>query len=310
MVLSREDSMTPIGFIGLGTMGRHMAHNLLRAGHPLTVYARRSDATVEFAEAGAHVADSPADVAARSEIIITIVSADRDVEQLAYGDDGTDGILAAAAPEKLLIDMSTISPHTAQSIAARLATRGMGFLDAPVSGGPSGAKNATLSVMVGASDENFHRASDVLHTLGENVFHIGPVGAGQTVKLVNQLIGAGIMTLIGEGLVLAKAAGVDPHRAADVISASTANSNLFQARARKFVLTDNPEAGFRTDLMRKDINLALELARSASVPVPVAAAAAALYDAACAQGFAERDFSSVTRITQTNADVSLTDGPT
>ena len=299
--------MHHVGFIGLGTMGHHMAHNLLRAGHELTIYSRRPEVAEPFARDGAHVAASPAELARRADVIITIVSADDDVQQLALGDGQTEGLIAAAAPDKMLIDMSTISPHTARRVAEHLAEHGMAFLDAPVSGGPSGAEHGTLSIMVGGAKEHFDRAAELLNVLGKNIFHLGPVGAGQTVKLVNQLIGAGIMTLIGEGLVLAKAAGVDPHAAADVISASTANSNLFQARARKFVLAENYDAGFRTDLMRKDVNLALELARACGVPVPVTEAAGAQYDVACRLGLEAEDFAAVTRVCQRAAGVAFTE---
>jgi 2-hydroxy-3-oxopropionate reductase len=294
--------MSTVGFIGLGTMGRHMARNLIRAGHTLVFYARRPEVISEFEQAGATRAMTPAAVTAASEFVITIVTADAQVSEVALG---PSGIIEAAAAGKTLIEMSTIGPWTAREIGARLAEKGMAMLDAPVSGGPWGAEAGTLAIMAGGEAAVFEKSRDVLSAMGKNVFHVGPLGAGQTVKLINQMIAGGTMALIAEGLVLAKAAGANLETLADVIGVSSANSSVFEARGKKFVLADRYVPGFATALMRKDVSLAVEMARQATVPVPVAAAALQQYTAAIKLGHADDDFAAVTRVCEQNAGVKV-----
>ena len=198
--------MSTIGFIGLGTMGRHMARNLLKGGQRLVFYARRPEVASEFEQAGATRALTPAEVARRSDIVITIVSADPQVREVVLG---PDGILASAQAGKVLLEMSTIAPSTAREVGAELAKRGMQMLDAPVSGGPAGAEAGTLTIMVGGEASLFEACRPVLACMGKRFFHLGPLGAGQTVKVVNQMLGGGIMALVGEAFALAKAAGAD-----------------------------------------------------------------------------------------------------
>lgn len=295
--------MSSVGFIGLGTMGVPMAHNLLKAGHELTFFARRDEVAAEFTAAGARRAATPADVARAAEFIITIVTADAQVRDVALGENG---VIAGAAPQKILVEMSTIGPDTARDVAQQLRHAGMSMLDAPVSGGPWGAKSATLSIMVGGDHSDFERAEPVLRAMGDKIFYLGPQGAGSTAKLVNQMMGGAIMTLIGEGFALARAAGIDLQQLAEVISVSIANSSLFEARGKKFILADKYVPGFTTELMRKDVGLALELGRQLNVPLPVAAAAYQLYTAAIAAGLAAEDFASVAKVSATNAGVKLT----
>lgn len=292
--------MSTVGFIGLGTMGRPMARNLLRAGHRLVFYARRPEVAQEFTSAGAVRADTPAAVAKAADLVITIVTADAQVTEVALG---PGGVVEGAAPGKLLVDMSTIGPETTRRVGEQLSQAGMSMLDAPVSGGPAGAEKATLAIMVGGQAADFERARPVLEAMGKHMFHVGPLGAGQTIKLVNQLIGAGIMALIGEGLVLAKAAGADLETTADVISVSSGNSTLFEARAKKFILADQYQPGFTTELMRKDLGLALEMGEQLRIPLPVSAAAFQQYTAALNQGLAAEDFASVAKVYQQAAGV-------
>lgn len=281
-----------IGFIGLGTMGRPMARNLLAAGYGLVFFARRDEVAEPFLEQGAQRASTPAEVARRADIVISIVTADDQLLEVALG---PAGIVEGAASGKLLIDMSTVSPSTARLVAATLAERKMGFLDAPVSGGPWGAQQGTLTIMVGGSGDDLARARPVLEVLGRQIAHVGPVGAGQSLKLVNNMIGGGIMALVGEGLALARAAGIDLDQAIDVLMASSAASSLLEARGKSFILADRYEPGFKTALMRKDVALAVDLARTLEVPVPLAAAALQQYTAAVRQGCGEQDFASVAR---------------
>lgn len=286
-------AMSKIGFIGLGTMGRHMARNVLRAGHELCFFSRRDGVAAEFETLGAVRAETPAMVARSSEFIITIVTADAAVREVVLG---PNGIRDAAAPGRWLLEMSTVAPATARELATALAERGMGMLDAPVSGGPAGAEAASLTIMAGGSEADFAAARPVLACLGKNIFHVGPVGAGQTVKLINQLLGGGIMALIGEAFALGRAAGIDLERLIDVIRCSSGNSTLFESRARSHVLRNLFPPAFTTELMRKDLLLVQELAAGMNVPLPVTAAVVQQYTAALNMGRRGEDFSSVAAV--------------
>lgn len=298
--------MSSVGFIGLGTMGAPMARNVLAAGHKLVFFARREEIAQEFTSAGATRAATPAEVCRQAKFIVTIVTADDQVREVALG---ANGLIAAAVPGKTLIDMSTIGPWTVRDIAAALAQKGMATLDAPVSGGPWGAAAGTLSIMVGGDAEVFSRARPVLESMGDRdkIFHVGPLGAGQTVKLINQMLGGAMMTLIGEGLVLAKAAGVNLERLADVVAVSSGNSSVFEARGKKFVLANNFTPGFKMNLMRKDVGLALELGRQLDVPLPVAASSFQQYTAAIGQGLGEQDFAAVAKVCEQAANRKIVD---
>ncbi|MBL8830249.1 MAG: NAD(P)-dependent oxidoreductase, partial [Planctomycetaceae bacterium] len=191
--------MSTVGFIGLGTMGRPMAKNLIKAGHQLVFFARKPEIVSEFTALGAKSAATPAEVTKLAEFVVTIVTADPQLTEIVLGDNG---IVHGASAGKMLIDMSTVGAQTEQQLSAALAERGMKFIDAPVSGGPWGAEAGTLAIMVGGAAEDYERALPVLQAMGQKIFHLGPVGCGQTVKLVNQMVGGGIMTLIAEGFVL------------------------------------------------------------------------------------------------------------
>lgn len=286
-------AMSKIGFIGLGTMGRPMARSLLRAGHELYFYSRRNDVAEELVALGGSRAATPALVARASEFIITIVTADEAVRDVVLG---TDGVVEAATPGKLLLEMSTIAPATAREIAVALAQRGMGMLDAPVSGGPTGAEAASLTIMAGGSEPDFAVARPVLACLGKNIFHLGPVGAGQTVKLINQLLGGSMMALIGEAFALARASGIDLEQMVEVIRCSSGNSAVFESRARNYVLRNAFPPAFTTYLMRKDLLLALDLAAGWNVPLPVTAAVVQQYTAAMNLGHRGDDFSAVAAV--------------
>ena len=284
--------MSKIGFVGLGTMGGPMASNLLKAGHELFFYARREPVVKQFVDAGATKCGNCADVARSADVVVTIVTADREVEQVILGEDG---IIRGGDPGKLVIDMSTIGPATVRQVAARLEAVGMSMLDAPVSGGPSGAKQGSLAIMVGGNEQDVLRARPVLDILGDKVFHLGPVGAGQTGKLVNQMLSGGTMALIGEAMSLAKAAGLDLTQVFDVISGSSGNSTMFSSRAQ-FVMDDHYPPGFKTELMRKDVALALSLAHELHSPAPMASVALQQYTSAVRRGDGTLDFSAVARL--------------
>jgi 2-hydroxy-3-oxopropionate reductase len=259
--------MTAIGFIGLGVMGRPMAEHLVRAGHEVTVHNRSQEPVRSLVSAGAKAAGSPADVAADADVVITVVPDSPDVEDVVLGEDG---VFSTARQGLLLIDMSTIRPDTARQIGEAARARGVRFLDAPVSGGETGAKEATLSSMVGGAAEDFEAALPVLQTLGRTVVHVGPVGSGQTVKAANQLIVAGVIELVSEAIVLLEAHGVDMEPAIKVLAGGLAGNQILERKAAG-MLARKFEPGFRIDLHHKDMQIIQAAARDTGVAIPVTA---------------------------------------
>ena len=284
--------MEKVGFVGLGIMGKPMAINLIRAGYDLTFYARRPEITAEMKGLGASAVESPAAVAEHTDIIITIVTADPEVREVVLGDNG---VLRGASAGKLIVDMSTISPLTIREIADEARAKGVAVMDAPVSGGDTGAINGTLTIIAGGDADDFERCRGLFNAMGneENIFHVGSVGVGQTVKIVNQLIGGINMAAIAEGLILGIRAGADPEVMRQVISVSSANSSLFQIRVADFLLADSFAPGFMLDLMKKDLAIGVDLGKALNVPVPIGAATYQMYSAASALGAGEMDFSAV-----------------
>jgi 3-hydroxyisobutyrate dehydrogenase-like beta-hydroxyacid dehydrogenase len=252
-----------IGFIGLGIMGRGMAANILRAGYPLTVWNRTPARTEALVARGATAADSPAAVAAASEIIITCVSDTPDVTAVVLGEKG---VIEGIQPGALLIDMSTISPQATRQIAAQIEGRGAAMLDAPISGGSEGAEKGTLSIMIGGAADQVSRALPLLQTMGKTITHVGEQGAGQTVKLVNQIIVVGTMLAVGEGLLFAQAGGLDLEKSLAAISQGAAGSWMLSNRGPQ-VLVRDWRPGFTIDLQQKDLRLALAAADEMGVPL-------------------------------------------
>lgn len=252
-----------IGFIGLGIMGRGMAANILRAGFPLTVWNRTPGRADELVAAGAQLATSPADLAARSDIVISCVSDTPDVEAVLFG---PQGVIEGARAGMLVIDMSTISPQGAQQFAARLHDHGIGFLDAPVSGGSEGAAHGTLSIMVGGPAPLVERAMPVFQAMGKTITHVGDHGAGQTVKLVNQILVVGTMLAISEALVFAQASGVDLEKTLAAVSGGAAGSWMLSNRGPQVIRRDW-RPGFTIDLQQKDLRLVLAAADAVGAPM-------------------------------------------
>lgn len=269
-----------IGFVGLGIMGRGMTANLLKAGFPVTVWNRTAGRAESLFEQGAARAASPAAVAAASDIIFTCVSDTPDVEAVVLGEQG---ILHGAAAGALLVDCSTISPRSTRAMAVTLAAKGVGMLDAPVSGGSEGAARGTLSIMVGGSAESFARALPVLQAMGKNIVHVGELGAGQMVKLVNQVLVVGNCLAMSEALLFAEAGGLDLQKAYDAVSAGAAGSWMFTNRAPQIMRRDW-RPGFTVDLQQKDLRLVLEAADELGVPLPGAGLIFQLYRSLQAQG--------------------------
>jgi 3-hydroxyisobutyrate dehydrogenase len=271
---------TRIGFIGLGIMGRGMAANLLRAGFSLTVWNRTASRGDELVAQGARRGASPADVAAQSDIILVCVSDTPDVEAVILGEDG---VIHGARPGSLVVDHSTISPQATKALAAKLAERGVAMLDAPVSGGSEGAAKGTLSIMVGGAADDFQRALPVFQAMGKAITHVGPNGAGQTVKLVNQVLVVGNCLAMCEALMFAQAGGVDLEKTFAAISQGAAGSWMFTNRAPQIMRRDW-RPGFTIDLQQKDLRLVLDAADDFGAPLPGTSLIFQLYRTLQAQG--------------------------
>ncbi len=267
--------MSKIGFIGLGIMGRPMAEHLQKAGHELFVLKHRSPLPPELMDAGAIACTSPKVVAEKAEIIVTILPDTPQVESVLFGDNG---VIDGLSPGKLVIDMSSISPSQTKSFAQRINQSGCDYLDAPVSGGEVGAKAATLTIMVGGEQAVFDKARPLFELMGQNITLIGANGAGQTAKVANQIIVALTIEAVGEALLFASKAGVDPGRVRQALMGGFAGSKILEVHGDRMInRTFDP--GFRIELHQKDLNLALEGARELGLCLPNTATAQELFNA-------------------------------
>ena len=251
-----------IGFIGLGIMGGGMAHNLLKAGFDVTVWNRTAVRMEPLVAAGAKAGSSPADVAAQSDVILVCVSDTPDVEAVILG---ADGVIESAKAGSLVVDHSTISPTATKAIAAQLSAKGVHMLDAPISGGSEGAAKGTLSIMVGGDAGQFERALPVFQAMGKTITHVGGTGAGQTVKLVNQILVVVTMLGVAEALLFAEAGGLDLAKTLTAVSGGAAGSWSLSNRGPQMVQRDW-RPGFTIDLQQKDLRLVLEAADQFGVP--------------------------------------------
>jgi 3-hydroxyisobutyrate dehydrogenase len=269
-----------VGFIGLGIMGQGMARNLLKAGFPLVVWNRTASKMTPLIEAGAQAAQHPADLARRCDIIITCVSDTPDVQEVILGDQG---IIHGARPGALVIDTSTISPTATVEIARRLAEKEVHMLDAPISGGSEGAAQGTLSIMVGGDEADVQRALPVLQAMGKRITHVGGHGAGQTVKLMNQILVVGYALAISEAFLFGQAAGVDLEKALQAVEAGAAGSWMLSNRGPQ-ILARDWRPGFTIDLQQKDLRLVLAAADDFGTPVMGTGLVFQLYRTLQAQG--------------------------
>lgn len=281
-----------IGFIGLGIMGRPMAGHLAEAGYAVTVWNRTRSKMTPLVERGATPGESPKDVAARSDIAITMVADTPDVLDVILG---PEGVLHGVRRGSVVVDMSTISPVATREIAERLRERGAEMLDAPVSGGEKGAVDATLSIMVGGKPEVFERVLPVFQKMGKAIVHLGDTGAGQVTKACNQLVLALTLLGVAEALTLARKAGVDPAKVRAALLGGFAQSRVLELHGQR-MLDQNFEPGFRTRLYHKDMGIVMETGRSAGTPLVGGALAAQLYQVAMNQGLGEKDYSVLARV--------------
>jgi 3-hydroxyisobutyrate dehydrogenase-like beta-hydroxyacid dehydrogenase len=283
--------MQRVAFLGLGTMGAAMAANLARAGFPVVAWNRTAGRAPELQELGVTTASTPAEAAASAEIVVVCVSDTPDVEAVLFG---PDGVVDGAPSGTLIIDCSTIAPSGSWDFAARLRDRGLRMVDAPVSGGSEGAKNATLTIFVGGDERDVEHARPVLNALGRTITHVGPIGAGQAVKAVNQVILAGTYLGVAEGIVLAIKAGLDVEQVVEALGGGAAQSWVLANRAGRMIDNDYP-LGFKVSLHRKDLAIALELAAQLGAALPVSALAAQLESGLIARGHADDDMSALAR---------------
>jgi len=276
-----------LGFIGLGVMGRPMALNLMQHGHQMGVYARRPQSAEPLVAAGAVCYESPAALAAASDMVFTMVTSSADSEQVALG---AQGIIERARAGTVVVDMATISPLATRRIAEALAARGIDHVDAPVSGGPMGAQGATLSIMAGGKPQVFGRVRPLFELLGKTILHLGDHGAGQTAKACNQLVLTVTLQAIAEALLLAQRCGVDPAKVREVMLGGIAASRVLELFGKRMVERDF-ENGIDARLYHKDLNIALDLAHGLGLPAPAAAATLQQINALIGSGGGKSDFS-------------------
>lgn len=290
-----------IGFIGLGLMGKPMAGHLVRAGYQVTVHNRSRAALDELVSQGGRAADNPKGVAAESDVVITMLPDSPDVEAVAFGEQG---ILAAARPGMIHVDMSTIAPAAARRIAEAEHHTGVENLDAPVSGGDVGAKNATLTIMVGGKPDVFQKCLPIFERLGKKITHIGDHGAGQIAKACNQIMVAAQMVAMGELLVFAQKAGADPREVVEAIKAGAAQCWTLDTKPQR-LFAGNRAPGFKSSMMLKDLNIIVDSAKAYGIPLPTTAVNAQLFAALVAAGQGDLDNSAVIGVIEELARVKL-----
>ncbi|MBU2252751.1 MAG: 2-hydroxy-3-oxopropionate reductase [Proteobacteria bacterium] len=293
--------MQKIGFIGLGIMGKPMSKNLLKAGYPLLVYDIVPEAVDEIVRAGAEKGASPKDVAAKTDVIITMLPNSPHVKEVVLG---KNGIIEAARPGSILIDMSSIAPLVSREIAAKIAEKKIRMLDAPVSGGEPKAVDGTLSIMVGGRKADFDKSLPLLKVMGASVVLCGEIGAGNVTKLANQIVVAANIAAVSEALVLATKAGVNPDLVHQAIRGGLAGSTVMDAKA-PMMMDRNFKPGFRINLHIKDLNNVLETARGIDVPTPLTDEVMAMMQWLKDEGMGDADHSALVRYYEKIAGIEL-----
>ncbi len=296
--------MLRVGYIGLGLMGKSIARNILKAGYPLLVHNRSQAAVQELVLEGAAAAQSPAEVAAQVDIVFTNLPDSPDVEKVALG---SNGIIAGAHSGLIYVDNSTIKPVTARQIAEVLGEKGVSCLDAPVSGGDIGARDGTLTIMVGGAEEALEIVRPVFMAMGKTVTHIGGPGSGQIAKAANQIMVAAQMVAMGELLVFAQKAGADPRKVVEAIKGGAARCWTLDVKPQR-LFTGNHQPGLKARMQSKDLNLVWESARDFGAPLPSLALDSQLFNAMVAQGLGDLDNSAVVALLEQLASIHLDEG--
>lgn len=280
-----------VAFIGMGAMGVSMALNILNAGYELTVHNRTREKEEAVGRAGALRGSSPKEAAAGAEVIIICVSDTPDVEAVILGENG---VIHGAKSGAIVVDMSTISPTVTRRIAEELGKKGVRMIDAPVSGGTEGAKKGTLSIMVGGEADDVKKVEEILKAMGKTITHVGLIGAGQITKAINQIIVAGTFWSVAEGVSLGLKAGLDMEKVIQAVSGGAAGSWGLSNRSGNMIKNEYP-LGFRVKLHRKDLNIALEIAREIGVTLPVAAFIEQVETGLIGRGYGDEDASAIAR---------------
>lgn len=281
-----------VGFIGMGAMGRPMAAHVMRGGHTLGVWARRADATAELAAAGATVYATPAELAAASDVVITIITNSRDVEQVAFG---PDGLASGSRPGSIHLDMSTIAPGAARAFAARYAEQDVGWVDAPVSGGEQAAIAAALAIMAGGSEAHFARVRPLFECMGKTIVRIGEAGAGQVAKACNQMVMIATLQACAEAMHLARAHGVDLAAVRAALMGGSAASRVLEMMGERMVTRDF-SAGIQARLHHKDFGILMNEATKIGTPLPIAGQVWQQLNALMANGWGYDDTSSLLKV--------------
>lgn len=293
--------MLKVGYIGLGLMGKSMAHNILKAGFPLVVHNRSRGAVDELTQQGATPAFSPSEVAAQVDVIFTNLPDSPDVESVALE---KDGIIEGAQSGLIYVDNSTIKPATARRIASILEERGVECLDAPVSGGDIGAREGTLAIMVGGPATALERVKPILEAMGKTITHVGDVGAGQIAKASNQIMVAAQMIAMGELLIFAQKAGADPQKIIQAIKGGAAQCWTLDVKPPR-LFTGNRQPGFKAYMQAKDLGIIMDTAREFGIPLPSAAIHTQLFNAMLQMGMSDLDNSAVIGVIEELAQVQL-----
>jgi 2-hydroxy-3-oxopropionate reductase len=293
--------MLKVGYIGLGIMGKSIARNILKGGFPLVIHNRSRRAVQELVAEGAMEAFSPSEVAARSDVVFTNLPDSPDVEGVVLG---ANGIVEAAREGQVHVDNSTIKPATARLIAAKLGEKGMQALDAPVSGGDVGARNATLTIMVGGEAGALEKVMPVLRTMGKTITHVGEAGAGQVAKAANQIMVAAQMVALGELLIFSQKAGVDPRKVVESIKDGAAQCWALDVKPPR-LFSGNRDPGFRAYMQAKDMSIVLETAREYGIPLPGTAGNTQLFNAMLQMNMAQLDNSAVIGVIEALAGEKL-----
>jgi len=290
-----------LGFIGLGIMGKPMAKNLLKAGFNLVVFSRSKGSVEALVQEGALQADSPKEVAERAEVIITMLPDSPEVQEVILG---KDGVIQGIKPNSVVIDMSSINPLVSRGIAETLKRKGVEMLDAPVSGGETGAIQGTLAIMVGGDEKVFKESIEIFKAIGRNIVHVGKIGAGGFVKLVNQIIVAVNIAAVGEAFTLGAKAGLDPQVIHQAIRGGLAGSSVLETKA-PMMFGRNFKPGFKIKLHHKDLQNALSTAKDLGVPLPLSSFIQQIFLSLMTEGRGEEDHSALATFFEKMAQVEI-----
>jgi len=293
-----------IAFIGLGLMGKPMSLNLVKAGYELTVHNRTTQKTEPLAQAGARVASNPKEAAAGADAVITMLLEDSNVEEVILG---KDGVIESLSKGAIVVDMSTISPITVRKVTAALEEKGIKMLDAPVSGGPIGAEDASLAIMVGGKAEDLERMLPVFQKMGKNITHVGDHGAGQVAKAANQIIVALTLAAVSEALIFAKGAGADPAKVREALLGGFAQSRILELHGKRMLDRDFVP-GSKVYTTKKDIEISMTIARKEGICLPSTAFVSHLWNACAAKGGMDWDHSALVKILEEMSDIEVTPG--